>query len=93
MATCDSPSVKKRKQESKKKPGKCIIHFTGTKDETFTFISSLKEPDERFEAIKEIANLRQQQPLGSSSRMDDVCKSIPETLHEDHGYHRVCYNN
>ena len=93
MATCDSLRVKKRKQGSWKEPGTCIIHFKGTIDQTFTFISSLKEPHERFEAIKTISNLRQQQPVGSTNRMDDVCKGIPEKLNEeDHGYHRACYN-
>ena len=92
MATSDSPPVKKQKQRSSKEPGICIIHFKGT-DGSFTFISSLKEPHERFETIKTISNLRQQQPIGSTSRMNDVCKSIPETLNEEvHGYHRACYN-
>ena len=92
MATSDSPPVKKQKQGSIKEQGICIIHFKGT-DGSFTFISGLKEPQERFEMIKAISNLKQQQPVGSASRMDDVCKSIPETLNEEvHGYHRACYS-
>ena len=59
MATSDSPPVKKQKQTSSKELEICIIHFKGT-DGSFTFISSLKEPHERFETIKTISNLRQQ---------------------------------
>ena len=92
MATSDSPPVKKQKQRSSKEPGICIIHFKGT-DGSFTFTSSLKEPHERFETVETISNLRQQHPVGSTSRMNDVGKSILETLNEEvHGYHRACYN-
>ena len=92
MTTSDSPPVKKRKQSSSTEPGICIIHFKGITG-SFTFFSNLKEPHERFEAIKTISNLRQQQPIGSTSRMNNICKSIPETLNQEvHGYHRACYN-
>ena len=78
---------KKRKQEH----GICIIHMTDAKSDDFTFIKSVKDPDERFNHLQQIKRQRLAQPLGSPYRMDEACAQLPETYLDDHGYHRTCY--
>ncbi len=91
MVSGDLTQPKRRRKDSKIKSGTCIIHFKDTPDQNVTVISNVGDPSERFQTIKEICNLRQQQPVGSETRMDTICKTIPATLQQEHGYRRTCY--
>ena len=76
---------------SQKQERKCVIHYSKSTDQTFTYFSNLQEPETRFNMIKEIAALRQSQPIGSNLRMDNECQMIPTHLTDEHGYHRSSY--
>ena len=41
--------------------------------------------------IKKICAQRQLQRLGSSLRMDEACRCVPDSLSSEDGYHRTCY--
>ena len=70
---------------------KCIIHQPTSPGFNFIIIIQLTDADLRIEKICHVCKLRQSQPVGSSTRMDDICQQIPDTIETDHGYHRDCY--
>ena len=86
---------KKRKVESSNtEEGKeqlCVIHWSESKLETFTHVSAGKDSEGRLRKLKDVCNLRQSQPAGSSQRMDEACALLPDTVKDNHGYHRDCY--
>ena len=79
-APSTSSSINKRKKNTVKEIAVCIINFKDTSDKTFTYISNLTNPEERFSKIKEVCTLQQSQHLGSNKRMNDACKNIPDFL-------------
>ena len=81
----DSVRKKKRVQQ-------CIIHSPSTLvSDKFTFISDLPDGAKKLEELKNLKNLRLQQPVDSHYRMEDICSQIPDTLLPESGYHVNCY--
>ena len=76
-----------------KKQQICIIHYTASKCDTFTFLSDLPDPAEKLRHIQNLRDLRMSQPPGTKSRMEAVCEQIPSDIEEPIGYHRDCYRN
>ena len=69
----------------------CIIHWEESNCQSFTLISHTKDPQARFQQLREVSSLRLSQPTVSKHRMEDICRQLPEELNYDHGYHRDCY--
>ena len=72
----------------------CIIHSPSCSSYHFTNINS-----DSLKRLSDIRDKRQQQPIGSPARMDDVCKSFSVYEHSSDlqgqqlGYHTGCYKN
>ena len=70
----------------------CIIHTPSSSSHHFTNINS-----NSLKRLSDIRDERQQQPIGSSLRMDDVCKlfsqyeNSPVLPTQRLGYHTGCY--
>jgi hypothetical protein len=87
----DNKSKSKKIKSDSDKDGICIIHDQKTKAEKLTFLSEIQNPNERIEKIKSIRNKRLLEPPGSSRRLEEMCRSMPEEIGETHGYHPTCY--
>jgi len=81
---CETSGGAKRKQT-------CIIHSSQAHCEQSTFLVNCKDPDSRFEKLKQIRNWRLQEEVGSPKRLEPECSQIPEEYLPEHGYHRECY--
>ena len=72
----------------------CIIHTTSCSSHHFTSINS-----DSLKRLSDIRDERQQQPIGSSLRMDDVCKLFSQYENsqvlptQQLGYHTGCYKS
>ena len=66
--------------------GVCVIHFTDSTSENFTYLTQ-----DRLGKLQEICRKRLSEKVTSRYRMPDVCAQVPDTLSSRHGYHRDCY--
>ena len=66
--------------------GICVIHFTDSTSENFTYLTQ-----DRLGKLQEICRKRLSEKVTSRYRMPDVCAQVPDTLSSRHGYHRDCY--
>ena len=69
-----APKKKRKKSDNINLEAACIIHFPECKDSKTVSIN-----EEKFEKVKQVAELRQAQPAGSSNRFNQICQQIPET--------------
>ena len=76
---------------SKRPPSNCIIHIKTSNVSNFFRLSDHEDPQERLQKICKIQVKRLKKPLGSSRRMQDMCKQTPPEFGDNDGYHRGCY--
>lgn len=74
----------------------CILHKDGSQHVDFTPLSKVKGSHlEQLKRLKDIRDVRLQEPLDSPFRMEEVCHLIPDNVPEANlqhtGYHRGCY--
>lgn len=83
-------SKKRKRDESvagaSSKTEHCIIHYRDSSSGPLTTLT-----EERLSKLKEIQKRRLSEPVDSPHRMSYVCLQIPDTVEENHGYHRQCY--
>ena len=69
----------------------CVIHMNASDNCNFTFISSTKDPESRFQRIRKFVKYDCLKEVIPSHQMQCVCQQIPATFTSQHGYHRDCY--
>ena len=88
MSAESYPPPKKRKENEEKAEAICIVHTLGLNDYgEIKLLSSVDDPNGRFEKLLEIKRRRLAQPLNSAYRMENVCTLLPEVLQDNDGYH------
>ena len=70
----------------------CVIHSKKSNGKSFISMDSKKDPEVIFQKLKQIRNMRMEEPVNSIHRLEHECSQIPEELNiNHHGYHRDCY--
>ena len=76
----------------------CILSNGSCKpDDNFTYLSSKTHPDDEFNQLVQMRNMRQAENyVNSHYRLDNVCTQIPDTIDQldfsSAGWHRLCRN-
>ena len=84
-------SQQKRKHNGSEATPVCIIHVLGLKYGPIHLMNDAKDPEKKFQKLKEIKRRLLTQPLESPYRLEESCRSLPEVLRKKDGYHRECY--
>ena len=75
----------------------CIVHSESCGRESFVYLNDLdkhhtqKDAEYVLTKIQIIKHKRLQEKPGSSSRLEDECRNVPEVIGSNHGYHKDCY--
>ena len=77
---------KKKKKNTNVSKQNCVIHISDIEDQTFVFLNMQK-----LQKLKEIAETRLTQAANIESRFEHICQQIPNSIQENDGYHRQCY--
>ena len=86
--TLEPPS--KRKKDKGKRHHMCIVHFFGIVHGTFKYFKD-DNTNAKLKKILEIKKQRLDEPIASSTRMQQQCSLIPDSIEDHHGYHTNCY--